>query len=196
MDEQLLYITGMLNIGAPGTFNFDGAWRAAREHDLPHEVLSADEVGRRYPACRLPGEMQALYEPLGGFLLPERCIVAARGSRLFAAGAEVHGQEAVITWQPDGDGVQVTTTRDTYYADRLVLTAGAWVGKLLAALRLPLRVERQVLGLVPAGGAGAIPGRSPARAGPGGRGGLRLRHSRVRACPASRSANTIIGARS
>ena len=145
VDEQLLFITGMLNIGAPGTFNFDGAWRAAREHDLPHEVLSADEVGRRYPACRLPEEMQALYEPRGGFLLPERCIVG-HVEQAIAAGAEVHGQEAVTAWQPDGAGVQVTTTRDTYFADRLVLTAGAWVGKLLAALRLPLRVERQVLG--------------------------------------------------
>ena len=143
--EQLLFITGILNIGAPGTFNFDGAWRSAREHDLPHEVLSADEVGRRYPACRLPEEMQALYEPQGGFLVSERCIVA-HVEQAIAAGGEVHGHEAVTSWQADGAGVQVTTTRDVYSADRLVLTAGPWVGKLLADLRLPLQVERQVLG--------------------------------------------------
>ena len=145
VDEQLLFITGILNIGASGTFNFEGAWRSAQDHDLPHEVLSADEVNRRYPACRLPEEMRALYEPLGGFLPPERCIVA-HVEQAMAAGAEVHGHEAVTDWQPDGDGVRVTTTRDTYSADRLVLTAGAWLGRILADLRLPLRVERQVLG--------------------------------------------------
>ena len=145
VDEQLLFITGILNIGAPGTFNFEGAWRSAQDHDLPHEVLSADDVNRRYPACRLPEEMRALYEPLGGFLPPERCIVA-HVEQAMAAGAEVHGHEAVTDWRSDGDGVRVTTTRDTYSAGRLVLTAGAWVGKLLAELRLPLQVERQVLG--------------------------------------------------
>ena len=144
-DEQLLFITGILNIGAPGTFNFEGAWRSAQDHDLPHEVLSADEVNRRYPACHLPEEMRALYEPLGGFLPPERCIVA-HVEQAMAAGAEVHGHEAVTDWRPDGDGVRVTTTRDTYSAGRLVLTAGAWVGRMLADLQLPLQVERQVLG--------------------------------------------------
>ena len=54
-------------------------------------------------------------------------------------------REAVVGWEPRGDGVQVTTDRGVYGADRLVLSAGAWVGKLvprLAGLAVP---ERQVL---------------------------------------------------
>lgn len=143
--KQLLVTTGMLNIGPPGSFAFEGAWRSARLHHLPHEVLSADEVQHRYPAFQLPEEMQALYEPRGGFLLPEACIVGHVDQALLA-GAQIHGHERVTHWKADGEGVRVITNRETYYADRLVLTAGPWTGKLLAAMHLPLQVERQVLG--------------------------------------------------
>ncbi len=50
-----------------------------------------------------------------------------------------------MEWHPEDEGVVVRTTRDQYRARRLVISAGAWVGKLvpsLAALAVP---ERQVL---------------------------------------------------
>ena len=145
VDERLLFPTGMLNIGPPGSFVFAGALRSAQVHHLPHEVLSAAEVSYRYPAFQLPDEMQALYEPRGGFLLPERCIVG-HVEQAIECGADVHGHEPVTAWQPDGHGVRVTTSRETYHADRLVLTAGPWLSKLLQGLQVPLQVERQVLG--------------------------------------------------
>ena len=63
-----------------------------------------------------------------------------------ASGAEIHASEAVTGWEPGGDGVQVATTRDTYTADRLVVTAGAWSLGLLDHLSGLATPERQVLG--------------------------------------------------
>src|SRR5690606_16343410 len=45
-------------------------------------------------------------------------------------------------WEPDGEGVRVTTDRGSYQAARLIIAGGAWAGDLLAELGLPLTVWR------------------------------------------------------
>ena len=132
--EQLLHVTGAVDAG-PGIF--EGSLRSCREHDLPHEVLDGAELARRYPAYRLPSDADVLLQPDGGFLLPERCIVAHVNGAL-ARGAEVHARERVLEW----DAHSVRTDRGEYDAERIVVTAGAWAGELAG---LPVVAERQVL---------------------------------------------------
>ena len=46
---------------------------------------------------------------------------------LCTTGAHIHGREALQGWESRGDGIVVSrTSRGTYQAQRLVLTAGAW----------------------------------------------------------------------
>jgi sarcosine oxidase len=143
--EQLLYVTGSIDAGPAGSPVFEGSLESCRLHGLPHEVLTGAQVSDRFPAYRLPPDSLALFQPDGGFLLPERCVVAhAEAAR--ALGAEIHTGEPIRGWEAVGDGVRVTTAGATYTADRLVLTVGAWaselVGPLLEGLAIP---ERQVL---------------------------------------------------
>jgi sarcosine oxidase len=142
--EQLLHVVGSIDAGATDSRVFKGSLQSCLEHDLPHEVLTGTELHQRYPGYRLPHEIMALFQPDGGFLLPERCIV----SYVTAAqshGAEIHGRERVLDWEPRGDGVRVTTDRARYEADRLVITAGAWASKIVGRLRGLAVPERQVL---------------------------------------------------
>ncbi len=142
--ERLLHITGSIDAGPPDSWVFKGSLRSCLEHDLPHEVLTSKELTRRYPGYRLPRETLAVLQPQGGFLLPERCVVAYVNAAL-AEGAEVHGRERVLEWHPAGDGVRVITDRAVYEADRLVVTAGAWSAELLPFLDGLAVPERQVL---------------------------------------------------
>lgn len=143
-EKQLLYTTGSLEGGPEDGSVFRGCLHAAELHDLPHEVLDGEEIGRRYPAYRLPKETRAVYQPDGGFLLAEDCVLA-HVRQAMEHGAEVHFREGVLEWGTGGDGVSVRTERDRYEARRLVLCAGSWAAKLvpeLAELAVP---ERQVL---------------------------------------------------
>jgi sarcosine oxidase len=139
--ERLLHITGSIDAGPEV---FEGSLRSCHEHDLAHEVLSAEELGQRYPGFRLPESTAVLLQPEGGFLLPERCIVAyAREAE--ALGALVRTGERVVDWEPTADGVRVRSDQRLYEAERLVLCAGAWSQALA---RLPaglVAAERQVL---------------------------------------------------
>src|SRR5262245_6462368 len=74
--ERLLHVTGSIDAGPPGQLVFAGSLHSCVEHDLPHTVLDAREVERRFPAYRMDADSMAILQPDGGFLLPERCIVA------------------------------------------------------------------------------------------------------------------------
>ncbi len=141
---RLFVPTGGLMIGPRDSEIVTGARHSAELHRLPHEILGAADVRRRFPALQPPDDWLAVWEARAGVLFPERCVEAQlRGAT--ARGAELHVNEPVKRWAPDGDGVRVWTARGEYSAGSLVITAGAWLGQLAPDLRLPLRVERQVL---------------------------------------------------
>lgn len=144
VQERLLVITGSIDASPEDGEVFQGSKRSCDIHHLPHEVLDGHELTGRFPGYRLPQEIVALYQPDGGFLLSERCIVAHVSAAL-ELGAEVRGQERVLGWEAKGHGVEVGTDRERYGADKLVICAGAWGAKLVSELS-PLAVpERQVL---------------------------------------------------
>ena len=74
--QKLFHQTGGLMIGPRDGVVFNGARQSAEEHGLSHELLSSDEVHRRFPVLRPSGDMAAVWEPRAGFLYPEKCIRA------------------------------------------------------------------------------------------------------------------------
>jgi len=142
--ERLLYKTGSIDAGPADSWVFKGSLQSVVEHDLPHDVLTGTEINQRWPGYQLPLDIMGVYQPDGGFLVPERSIVTYTEAA-HALGAEVHGRETVLEWQPLGDGVRVITDRGEYTADSLVFTAGAWSAKALPFLRRLSMPERQVL---------------------------------------------------
>jgi sarcosine oxidase len=142
--EELLVITGGLMIGQAESVVFAGARRSAVEHGLRHEVLSALEVRRRFPAMNPDDSMQAVWEPRAGILFPEKC-VASHLELARRHAAELRFEEPVLSWESDGAGVRVTTARGQYTAAQLVISAGAWLRELAPELTGHFKVERQVL---------------------------------------------------
>jgi sarcosine oxidase len=144
VDEELLHITGSIDAGPPGSPTFQGSLLSCEQHDLPHEVLSGADLNRRFPGYRLPADHQAVLQPEGGFLMSERCIVAHVAAAQ-ALGAEIHAREVAMGWEPRSDAIRVTTDHGEYEADRLVVSAGAWVSELVPGLKGVAVPERQVL---------------------------------------------------
>lgn len=144
-EEKLVVTTGSVRAGPADSPYFQKAKESCDLHNIPYEILTAAEINKRFPGYRFPEEITSIYQADGGFLLPEECIVShVRAAE--AAGAVVHTQETVLDWEPQGGGVQVRTGRDTYTADRLVVTAGPWAAKLVPELAAYAVPERQVLG--------------------------------------------------
>ncbi len=142
--EQLLYITGSLDAGRAASKTVAGSLRSCDIHALPHELLNAEDVKRRFPGYRLAPEMMAVFQPEGGFVLCERAIVNYVEAAI-DLGAEIRAREPVVSWTPLAEGVEVRTATATYVAARLVLTAGPWAAALVPQLKPLARPERQVM---------------------------------------------------
>ena len=141
---DLMTLTGGLYFGRPELSTVAGSLRSSRQWDLPHELLDAAEIRRRFPAMTPADDEVGLYEADAGFVRPEET-VAAHLALAQQRGAELHFDEPVLDWTTTADGVRVTTAAGTYTAGRLVICPGAWAPGLLADLGVPLTVERQVL---------------------------------------------------
>ncbi len=141
---EVYRLTGGLFMGPPDALTVAGSQRASQEWDLPHEMLDAAEIRRRFPTVTpYPGDI-ALYEAKAGFARPE-LTVQAHINLAESAGAELHFGEPVIEWSETAGGVIVTTERGTYTAGQLVICPGAWAPQLLAEFGIPITIERQVL---------------------------------------------------
>ena len=144
--EPLLHYTGSIDAGSAESLSFRGALQSAVQYDLDHEVLTGLEMAKRFPGYRFPHDLLGLFQPQGGFLVPERCIVSY-ANQAMALGAEIHGRERVLGFdRANGGGVRVRTNRDEYTADSVVVTAGAWDRDLMPMLSNLAVPERQVLG--------------------------------------------------
>jgi sarcosine oxidase len=143
--DKLLYITGSVDAGPPDGSIFPGALSSSQLHGLAHEVMDGAELHRRFPGYHLPAAMRCLYQPDGGFLLPERCNLAHVSGAL-SQGAEIRCREPVLEWGVNGARSWVRTAARRYEAGRLVICGGAWAAKLIPELEELAMPERQVLG--------------------------------------------------
>ena len=119
---------------------------AAKEFAIAHEVLNAEEIRCRYPQFRLRGDELGYFESGAGFLRPEVCI-ETQLSLARQRGAQVHTSEMVREITPLHDGtVEVKTTAECYSANRVIVTAGPWIQKLLGEDHARwFKIYRQIL---------------------------------------------------
>lgn len=115
---------------------------ALSTHDIPYELLTGQEIKKRFPAMTVRDSDVAVYDPSGGLLLADRALAAFQ--RVFKQmGGTLHDNEAVLSVKP-GCPVKVMTSRAVYAASDVVIAAGAWSVRFTSelGLRLPLQPVR------------------------------------------------------
>ena len=149
---ELLTITGGLTLenqnseavmhGRPDFL--DQAIRCAEKFNIRHQILETSDIRKRYPQFAVTDE-RAYFEDETGFLRPGLCI----GAQLALArkhGAAVHTDEIVVSIDSDGDsGVTVNTSRGAYFAEKVVIAAGSWIGRFLPSCAHLFKVYRPVM---------------------------------------------------
>jgi len=140
--ETFIEVTGGLYGGPADSDVLRGSVSSAELQGIPHEVVDAAEIRRRWPVFTPGDEVGGLYDPGAGMIRPERAIAAQL--RLAAErDAELRFRERVVDWRPVENGnLEVETDLGVYGADFLVIAAGAWTGSFVPDLALPLEVER------------------------------------------------------
>jgi monomeric sarcosine oxidase len=139
--RQLKRETGLVEIGPADGVVVPGVLRAAAQHGLEVEPLTAGEIQRRWPALRVPEKLTGVFERRAGLLHVEACVEACLDAAK-RAGAELLTGVEVLDWSSGGD-ILVRTSAGDFHAARLVITGGAWAGELLAGLGIEFQVRRK-----------------------------------------------------
>jgi monomeric sarcosine oxidase len=141
---QLLHRVGMLYMGPPDQPFLQNVQDSASFNRLPVENLSASEIYRRYPAFVIPESYAGILDPQAGWIDVDASIRCSQAHAI-ALGADCQLDQPVLGWDASGDHVRVHLQNKTVTAGSLVVTAGAWAGRLLRELDLPLTVRRKVI---------------------------------------------------
>jgi sarcosine oxidase len=118
---------------------------AAEKYGIAHELLDTQQIRQRFPQFQLVGDEQGYYEQHAGFVRPERCI-EAQLALARQHGATLQTNEGVLEYRPTSDGVTVKSEHGSYTAEKLIISAGAWITHLLEPeLARFFTIYRQVL---------------------------------------------------
>ena len=150
--RKLFHESGGLIIGGEDAvaFHFQGDFidvsaQIAEKYGLDYEILSAEDLRKRYPLLKPRDSDRAYYEPNAGVLRPERCI-ETQLDQARDLGATIHTDEKVTGYQIGASGVTVDTEKGSYSAAKLILSAGAWIADFLPEThRGGIRVNRQLI---------------------------------------------------
>lgn len=140
-EQRLFEKVGLLQVGPTDGVVLPGVLRAARQHSLQVDLLTAAESNRRFPGFLVPEHLGAVYEPRAGLLHVEAC-VRAHCAAAVASGAELRSDVTVQSWEAGSD-VTVHTDLGNFRSRSLVVTAGPWSSTLLGTAVPNLQVLRK-----------------------------------------------------
>jgi sarcosine oxidase len=143
---EVLYIrTGGVSFSPP---DVDYVYQVANnleELDVPHWRTSGQEWNRRRPAFGLPDDYDVVFEPDAGMVAASRAVAVQVELARLHGGAQTRVIERTPVRRIDLDGRRPIVLIDSsrIIAERLIVSAGAWVKRLLPGLPVPLRATRQ-----------------------------------------------------
>src|SRR3989344_221808 len=135
-DVNFLTITGGLVVGKEGSAPIHGKQNflettlaTAKKFNIPHETLSAADIKKKFPQFNIRPDDKGYFEYGAGFLRPELCVeTQLELARKY--GVELRLNEKAIAFASNQDGVVVTTSEGKYLAQKLIVSAGPWVGEV------------------------------------------------------------------
>ncbi|REK76837.1 N-methyl-L-tryptophan oxidase [Paenibacillus paeoniae] len=135
--KQLFLKTGVLSIGQSDSESIHNIISSAKRYSLSLDVLDANEVQKRWPGITIPSDFMGCFEPASGVLKCEACIEAYQ-ELAESNGATILTNSRVKKISIQDERVTIQTDGQTYYANSLVVAAGAWSGDLLSMLDLDI----------------------------------------------------------
>lgn len=147
--ERLFRRTGHLR-GWPGgdgrayRGGFEDACEVLDDAGIEFETLTGAETNDRWPGYDLPPEHDVIYQPDSG-VLDSELTVSTYVRQAFRHGAEIRAHEPVVDWHHSTESVRVRTSKGSYEADDLVVTAGAWAATLVDEFDGLLVPERRTM---------------------------------------------------
>ena len=143
IEDKLILEYGGMYLGDDGKYLSD-AKKSAKKYDIPIKEFSSKEIKEKYNILNPPNNFKGLLENRSGAVFPEKAISNFL-SKSINNGSSHNYNEKVIGWEKQSKVYKVETDKNNYFAEKLIFSSGAWIKNLVPSLKLPVKIERQVL---------------------------------------------------
>lgn len=141
---EIVTLTGGVTIGASGSALVENTVAVLSRAGMEHERLNADALRTRFPQHRITDADVGVFDPATGVARPELAIHTAIDAAR-KLGAETR-QGTVVAIEDIEGGHRITLAGgESIVTPRVIVSAGAWVGKLIPELAPQFTVRRAVL---------------------------------------------------
>lgn len=137
--RTLLTTTGLLQVGPHDSSVVQGILRSASEHNIPIETFATSELADRFPQFTGTDDWTCVFERRAGCLEVEPAIETFI-QLAKEQGGELHFESPLLSYQPSGAEIELTTKTETFRAKKVVFATGGWTGKILQELGIPLEI--------------------------------------------------------
>lgn len=142
---RLLEFVGLLMFGNPEDEFLSTVRKNYERMGLPHDVMEKAECEKRFPHLKIKQEQIGLFQKDAGVVYASKCIEAFQQAAQ-SLGAEFYENSRVtgvtrhapggLSTSPNPRYIISLSTGKTITCDKIILTAGSWVNKLLDTLNL------------------------------------------------------------
>jgi len=145
-DYKIFEKTGVLGLGPKDSPFLQETMAAAKKYDLPLEILNGNEIKERWSGFSVPDHFIGCFEAESGLIYSENAIQAYKETAIKNGAKLVTNTPVQHIDLNDKNGVKIITENTTFFAKKVIVTAGAWVAKLLPDLNLPIQPTRKAVG--------------------------------------------------
>jgi sarcosine oxidase len=138
------YKTGLLYHGPVNHEMIKGVREAASLYDIGISNLTSQQIESKFSQFNILPSIESIYEPDAGFIRPEKAVAIYKDEAV-KTGADIRTKEKVLEWEKENDRMKVITDKNIYYGKKLIITAGAWAGKMIPGLKTSLKITRQII---------------------------------------------------
>jgi sarcosine oxidase len=141
--RELRSMTGCVLMGPPSHQHIRNALASVTDYGLDYDLLDREQMKRKLPQFTMDVDDMAIVDHRAGMIRPELTILS---TVLLAEsmGADVRRNTQVLDIVDTGAGVTVVTDAGALEFDRVVVSAGPWVTKLLPELAQSISIRRPI----------------------------------------------------
>lgn len=143
--KKLFNCTGAISVGHPDSDFVKETIESSIKYGLTYEKMNAQDLMKKWSGISVPEDYIACYDPHSGFLYSEECVKTYREEceKLGVTILENHQVQAI---NYSDDSIRICTSTGYIFAKKTVITAGAWIPKLLPELHLEIEPIRKTFG--------------------------------------------------
>jgi len=126
---------GVISIGPSGSTFIESKTGSCHAFGIPFEKLSAHEIEARWPGFSLEQHMEGLFEPEGGILYSENIITLYKTLSIQQGAVLLTNTKVERIESHEAELHAVVTDKGSFYAPKVLVSAGAWSAQVLPELK-------------------------------------------------------------